>query len=536
MGNDFLPVAFVWLLAWWVHSSLLLGAAGAISLFRREMSPRSREWLWKSAVVLPFLTAPVQSALGTGLLWRWEVPSVRDAETRPPSGLASTAKNVLPSAPSVSESIPVAPQPIHELPKAPAIAEKPTAFPIIIETVVSDVSSLQTAGHLDQPIPPEEPSPFVALPKPAEIEVPKPAAIGPKATARPLQDVSNQNVQWPWYVPGLVGVVLLLGLAGGTRFLWLLICTSRLIRRSRRLTSGIAHEELQRLLSQSPMRGTIRLAESSECSIPAAGGLFRRVILLPSGIEDRLNREELRALLAHELGHHARHDVWWLWLGRGLCHLLPVQPFYFWAVRQWHRAAEPLCDDWAIARNVSPISLAKSLTQIAQWRIAKPAIGPAATNGPSQLTLRVERLLGRRDAAPRWKRRLLPLLVPLLAGLVLAFAPLVSWSQAETAPSAAGSSAKVLVPDSNRMERITASSLESEPARPTSLQRPPGIPDDIKTDLEALQKDLEQALALLQMSEDDPEIRDAILQLQQRLQDFRDRQSQITNATRVPSP
>jgi hypothetical protein len=257
------------------------------------------------------------------------------------------------------------------------------------------------------------------------------------------------------------------------------------------------------------------------------------VILLPLDVENRLTREEIRALLAHELGHHARGDVWWLWLGRGLCHLLPIQPLYFWAVREWHRAAEPLCDDWAIERNISPVALAKSLTEVAGWCIAKPAIGPAATNGPSLLTHRVERLLNRTAASNSlWKSRFIPMLIPQLALIALAFAPLVSWPLAGTPlglPPALESSSPSLP--------LKAPSVESEPtALPLAAGNPHPIPEDIRDDLEAIRNEMDLALKLLQMTEDHPEIRDAVKKLQQRLQALQIEQTQLTDAARRRSP
>jgi hypothetical protein len=254
-----------------------------------------------------------------------------------------------------------------------------------------------------------------------------------------------------------------------------------------------------------------------------------RVILLPLNIANRLSREELRALLAHELGHHARGDVWWLWLGRGLCHLLPIQPLYLWAVREWHRAAEPLCDDWAVEQSVSPVALAKSLTQVAGWCVAKPAIGPAATNGLSQLTHRVERLLNHSaKAASSRNGRMMVMLIPLLAVIALAFAPLVSWPQADDPPQFESSP---VTENPNATTPAILSSVEQKPTKPSPvLESPDSIPEDVRQDLEAVQRDLERAMKLLQETEDDPEIRDAVQQLQERLQRLQNQDAQFMDA------
>jgi beta-lactamase regulating signal transducer with metallopeptidase domain len=304
----------------------------------------------------------------------------------------------------------------------------------------------------------------------------------------------------------------------------LLLATRRLIRRSRELASGTSRTEFDRLLAGCQKRLNIALVESDQTAMPAAGGLFRLVILLPANVEQRLSRVELRALLAHELGHHARGDVRWLWFGRALCHVLPVQPLLFLAVRQWHQAAEPLCDDWALSRNISPITLARSLTNVAEWCLTKPAVGPAATGGPTQLTYRVQRLLNRDPATQtRWKRRCFLPLTLLLAGSVLVLAPLVCLSQAE---SPAGETSSDFRPQGNQSSPSATPALASLPIESLSteqipdIQSPRELPRDIRDGLESIQRDLNHALSLLEVDEDDPEILEAIVQLRERLKTF----------------
>lgn len=539
METDLLSVAFLLLLTWWVHSTLLLGIALVISLCRRTMPARTREWLCKSAVVLPCLTVPVQYGLKTSLLWQWELPSMATQAAPNEEPVSDPRADAFPPSSRIPESTQPSPTILRGLPESsphPAIAEKPGPPPILIETVVAEPSSFQIQVPLNSLVPIEEHAAENPLAMQATHEIPNDTDSFPQRSLSPTnEEAQSQPGGWPWFVPVFVGTVLVTAFLGGLRFLWVWISTSRLIARSLKLTTGKVHAELKRLLTQSRMRRPVQLAESAECSVPAAGGLFRQVILLPLNIENRLSREELRALLAHELGHHARGDVWWLWLGRGLCHLLPVQPLYFWAVREWHRAAEPLCDDWAIERNISPVALAKSLTQVAGWCIAKPAIGPAATNGPSLLTHRVERLLNRTGVADSlWKSRFIPMLTPLLALVALAFAPLVSWPQAGT-PLRLPPASSWESPSPS--EPLKAPPMESEPtALPLAAENPHPIPEDIRADLEAIQNEMDLALTLLQMADDDPEIRSAVEQLQQRLQALQIEQTQLTDAARRHSP
>lgn len=102
-----------------------------------------------------------------------------------------------------------------------------------------------------------------------------------------------------------------------------------------------------------------------------------------------------------------------MWLGRLICTCLSFQPLNLLARRNWQQATEYLCDDWAVERGVRSISLARCLTQIAEWRYGCQAssLGLAAGGTRATLVQRVERLVNTErpdDAwAKPWGRRLL---------------------------------------------------------------------------------------------------------------------------------
>jgi hypothetical protein len=184
---------------------------------------------------------------------------------------------------------------------------------------------------------------------------------------------------------------------------------------------------------------------------------------------------------------------------------------------------EPLCDDWAIARDISPVTLARCLTQVAGWCARTPNLIPAATNGPSQLTYRVERLLCRdATAVSLSKRRALPIVFS--AFLLLAFTPLVRWSQAETPTSNINPFSEpvhVKLEDKTlAVVPVTVPPMEL----PSEIAAVDRIPADITEDLNVIQSDLQLALELLDRSEDDPEIREAVFVLMHRLERLRQRE------------
>ena len=81
--------------------------------------------------------------------------------------------------------------------------------------------------------------------------------------------------------------------------------------------------------------------------------------MLPERAVKDLCEDELRALLAHELAHLVRGDSSWLCISRVVCSCLAFQPLNHLARREWQRAAEFLCDNWAVSRTQTPLALAR---------------------------------------------------------------------------------------------------------------------------------------------------------------------------------
>ena len=156
---------------------------------------------------------------------------------------------------------------------------------------------------------------------------------------------------------------------------------------------------------------------------PFACGLLRWTIVLPAGIEQKLCQSEMRALLAHEVAHLVRRDPWWLWLGEVVCTCLAFQPLNFLARRRWQQAAELLCDDWAVERDVAATSLASCLTKLAEWRLDRRSavMGLTAVGRSGSLTQRIEWLLrnGRASEPKRSRARLVATLTTFSLGLLV---------------------------------------------------------------------------------------------------------------------
>jgi hypothetical protein len=198
-----------------------------------------------------------------------------------------------------------------------------------------------------------------------------------------------------------------------------------ILLRAERTATHIALQLLTDVISRKPSRWqrTPRLLISPDVSEPMACGVWSPTIILPVDCEQRLSADELRALLAHEFAHLQRGDVVWLWIGRLLCSSFAFQPLNLVARRAWQAAAEIQCDDWAVAHDVSAVSLASCLAQVAQWTLDRRAASALAASGSrGSLTIRIERLLADRTLdvwSTRWRTRM-SLLAAFSFGLLFA--------------------------------------------------------------------------------------------------------------------
>lgn len=247
-------------------------------------------------------------------------------------------------------------------------------------------------------------------------------------------------------------------------------------------------------------------------SEPAAFGVWRPTIVLPPSCE-ALPRDELRAVLAHELGHIVRGDVWWLLIGRVLTTVLGFQPLNRIARREWTAAAECLCDSWAVDRGVERLTLARCLTALAEHRLTGVSLADAlaAVGSPSSLRTRIERLVSDPVADP-WSQRSRRWL---LSGSVIAAAVVV----AMLLPLPKAVTASVLRPLGSGLHEDHALHEPLPDSRGTEMIR------EIETELTALRTELNHVEQLAEQ-QSDPKWLDAVEQL-------RDRERRLVERWRV---
>ncbi len=242
------------------------------------------------------------------------------------------------------------------------------------------------------------------------------ATAGAEASqAIPLRRLERATADVPRSRSGQVPAVVFLAFVvfaglvavawGISRCLWQTLSLRRKLGRCSPISAGPARRLLDELLVHVPRIPEVLLFADPTGPEPAAFGIRRWRILLPQRAAQELPEDELRALLAHELAHLVRGDAPWLCVSRIICSCLAFQPLNHLARREWQRAAEFLCDEWAVSRTGARLALARCLAEVAGWRLSGTASAAllAATGRKSSLADRIERLVASADVTETWK-------------------------------------------------------------------------------------------------------------------------------------
>ena len=343
MAADYTPLLGSWLLTYLLHSTLLLSLVWVVTRGQRP-SAAMRDTLWKAGLIGGFATATLQVGLGLRPLGG----ALALEFARAPGGALPAAAQ---PAPADAWQGLVPPQPLK-----PALVVQP--------------------GRGGAP----EGAAPVAVPAPAPHSRPGRAS---EAGSAPV---------------GRLAPILLLGWGA----LALLLTALYLVQRTlamrrigprRQVSDTALLDMLDGLRRAGRVRRQIRLTTAAGLLSPVALG--RNEIALPEAALTELDPEQQRSMLAHELAHLERRDPLWLALACVIERACFLQPLNRLARIRIQEAAELLCDDWAVHRTGSGVSLASCLVKVAEWVDTTPRPIPLAgmAERRSQLVTRIHRLI-----------------------------------------------------------------------------------------------------------------------------------------------
>ena len=511
-----------------MHSTLWLSAAWCVSGWRRLDRPEWSERLWKLAAVLGLCTASVQLASQWSQpVWQWRIES--------PNSLIVVSDQATASREAIEESE-------REDVAALARVRASDVEPRVLANAATPESphGLEAELQLTQTLNGE---PFVIAPGESVKETEdwkSSIVIAPGETGQPagnrrvvesVGQVSNLPVKpdalADWKPAPRLGPIQLMAVAlvclvlgGVVRLAWQSWRFSSELRNATLVDGGATRQSLDRLLKRARVRRRVLLLASERIGEPVAFGLWRWTIVVPSGLETQLTREELQGVLAHEVAHLVRGDVLSLWIGRVLTACLAFQPLHRIAVRRWQHAAECLCDDWAVQQSVSAVTLAKCLTRIAEWRLERRLLtgGLAAVGSSGLLTARVERLLsGKAGATSTWSRRVRWLISVAALGISVAVA---TWAPCATWPTQTDSQ----LSGTALAAGVATSEAPAASAVPLSEE---DLWHALSDELHGMSEDFGQFDVLLKQTESDAEVLEASSRLRDSAAELRERLRKI---------
>jgi len=322
-----------WLLTVALHASALLGIAFLLDRGALRARPAWREVLWRAAFFGGVATASAQVLLG------------------------------LPAPAQVA---------LHSTAAAPASYLRVTAEPVVQSQAAKPAAA--SSGSLT-------------------VKATQPSiAASPRATAESNNGFAALIPKLPpWHLVLIAGWLAgaLLALA---RLALAAFGLERLIARAERVSNVALETDVEALAIEADIAPP-RLGALDELASPIA--VRGRRILLPRWAIELLDREQLRAMLAHETAHIARRDPAWKLAAAIWSALFWFVPFAPLARKRMDEIAELACDAWAARHLGDGRSLAECLAECAERRVGGfiADLAPAMASRESPLLQRIDHLI-----------------------------------------------------------------------------------------------------------------------------------------------
>ncbi len=255
--------------------------------------------------------------------------------------------------------------------------EGPQAEEGLADEAEEDFRSLGDIGSLA----PSTPQANVAM-DPLPVTVPAAAPPIPLAEEGP-------SIPWPWIAGGI-------WLAGS--LFWFGLAAVRLLRFRRLLRlAQLATDSLQN--EADDLAGQMNVTSPRVWVLPGRFSpmlwVFGRAarLLLPVDLVQRLDPQQRRALLTHELAHWRRRDHWVRWLELVVLGLYWWCPLAWWARRRLEEAEEECCDAWVVWMMPGAArGYALALVDTIDFLAGAPVALPPVASGIGQVRLLQRRL------------------------------------------------------------------------------------------------------------------------------------------------
>jgi len=391
----------VLVLAWLAHAAL----------WRRD--PRWRVVLWRGALVGVAMVAVLSSAapIVTYPLALSEPTSAGQPEESLSPASSQPAPTAIPDA-SISDQ---------------ALERRLATDARRVDQPVYGIASSRQLAGTSRPMPAPARSPLIGD---GVRQAGESRRVEPPAMPAPVSRWVHRIGPWLGGI-WLVGVLMLSIrlIVGSLGLFWL-------VRRSADVPEEVI-QECRTIAGRLRCARVVGVRRSVEVTTPCLTGLVRPILLLPDREWGPSERDDLRAILAHELTHARNQDLHWNLAANLASILLWFHPLA-WRIRAAHAAAcDAICDAVAADLVGDVASYSRTLARLAVRAAGKSPVHGLAMARTSDVRRRLDALNRRVFRAPlSWRRVMLALFVCSLLLLPIAGLGFTRAERAAPGPSA----------------------------------------------------------------------------------------------------
>ena len=186
----------------------------------------------------------------------------------------------------------------------------------------------------------------------------------------------------------------------------------------------IQHDGINRLcksiLGSWDSNSVMEIGESKHIDSPMIVGILKPLILFPIGVINQLEMTEIEAILAHELAHFVRKDIYVNVLQNMVEVLFYYHPAIWWISLNVRIERENCCDDLAIKHIGNHLLYAKTLVKVQEMSLhASPSLALGFSKKESYFSNRIKRILNMSQTRSYLKEKVLTSII--MIGLVMFF-------------------------------------------------------------------------------------------------------------------
>jgi beta-lactamase regulating signal transducer with metallopeptidase domain len=187
---------------------------------------------------------------------------------------------------------------------------------------------------------------------------------------------------------------------------WRRVATT--VRGEQPMCEGREMTVLRRLQRIGGLETPISIIPSPTSFEPGVFGIAKPMVLWPQDLSERLDDDQLEAILAHEVCHVWRRDNLTVAIHMVVEVVFWFHPLVWWVERRLVEEREQACDEAVIRWGISPPVYAEGILKTCEFRLASPLLHVCGATD-SDLNARIEAIMNTRprDTLHGWRKVLL---------------------------------------------------------------------------------------------------------------------------------